>query len=78
MIIKISLEQILYDKPLTLNGNSSIEEEVQIIAAAKRVDVIDGYAVSLDIDKFDLVIDWGFCTLLLNLFFMLSITFLNF
>ena len=47
-------------EPLTLNGNSLIEEELQIIIAAKRVDVIDGYADSLNIDKFDLVIDWGF------------------
>ena len=47
-------------EPLTLNENSSIEEKLQIIVAAKRVDVIDGYADSLDIDKFDLVIDWGF------------------
>ena len=46
--------------PLTLNSNSLVEEELQIIVAAKRVDVIDGYAKSLDIDKFDLVIDWGF------------------
>ncbi len=46
--------------PLELNENSSIEEELQIIVAAKRVDVIDGYAKSLSIDKFDLVIDWGF------------------
>ena len=46
-------------EPLILNENSSIEEEVQIIAAAKRVDVIDGYAVSLNIDNFDLVIDFG-------------------
>ena len=46
--------------PLTLDKKSSIEEEVQIIVAAKRVDVIDGYAETLDIDKFDLVIDWGF------------------
>jgi len=46
--------------PLTLNENSLIEEELQIIIAAKRVDVIDGYAQSLNIDKFDLVIDWGF------------------
>ena len=46
--------------PLTLNENSFIEEELQIIIAAKRVDVIDGYAQSLNIDKFDLVIDWGF------------------
>ncbi len=47
-------------EPLELNANSSIEEKLQIIVAAKRVDVIDGYAKSLDIDKFDLVIDWGF------------------
>lgn len=47
-------------EPLTLNENGLIEEELQIIVAAKRVDVIDGYAKALDIDKFDLVIDWGF------------------
>ena len=46
--------------PLELKANSSIEEKLQIIVAAKRVDVIDGYAKSLAIDKFDLVIDWGF------------------
>ncbi len=47
-------------EPQLLNEKSSIEEEIQIIVAAKRVDVIDGYAKSLKIDKFDLVIDWGF------------------
>ncbi len=47
-------------EPLELNANSSIEEKLQVIVAAKRVDVIDGYAKSLSIDKFDLVIDWGF------------------
>jgi YidC/Oxa1 family membrane protein insertase len=47
-------------EPLELNGNSSIEDKMQIIVAAKRVDVIDGYAESLNIDKFDLAIDWGF------------------
>ncbi len=46
--------------PLELNSNSSIEDKMQIIVAAKRVDVIDGYAESLKIDKFDLTIDWGF------------------
>ncbi len=46
--------------PLELKENSSIKDEMQIIVAAKRVDVIDGYAKTLDIDKFDLVIDWGF------------------
>ena len=47
-------------EPLALNENSSIQEKLQIIVAAKRVDVIDGYADELSIDKFDLVIDWGF------------------
>ncbi len=47
-------------KPLELGANSSITDELQIIVAAKRVDVIDGYAETLAIDKFDLVIDWGF------------------
>ena len=47
-------------EPLELKGKSKVEEELQIIIAAKRVDIIDGYAESLKIDKFDLVIDWGF------------------
>ena len=47
-------------EPLELNSNSSIEDKMQIIVAAKRVDVIDGYAECLKIDKFDLTIDWGF------------------
>jgi len=47
-------------EPLNLKKNSSIEDKMQIIVAAKRVNVIDGYANSLNIDKFDLVIDWGF------------------
>jgi len=47
-------------EPLELRGNSSIEDQMQVIVAAKRVDVIDGYAESLNVDKFDLAIDWGF------------------
>jgi len=46
--------------PQELNKNSEIKNDMKIIVAAKRVDVIDGYAESLKIDKFDLVIDWGF------------------
>ena len=46
--------------PIELNENSFIEDKIQIIVGAKRVEVIDGYAESLEIDKFDLVIDWGF------------------
>ncbi len=47
-------------KGIEVNGNSSIEEEIKIIIAAKRVRVIDGYAENLKINKFDLAIDWGF------------------
>ena len=47
-------------KPLELNANSSVQDTLQIIIAAKRVEIIDGYAETLEIDKFDLVIDWGF------------------
>jgi len=39
--------------------NSSLRNEIKIIVAAKEVDIIDGYAESLNIKKFDLVIDWG-------------------
>ena len=37
-------------EPLELKKNSSIDDKMQIIVAAKRVDVIDGYAESLNID----------------------------
>ena len=47
-------------EPLELSANGTIQEEIQVIVAAKRVNVIDGYAESLNINKFDLVIDWGF------------------
>ena len=47
-------------EPLELGKNSTIEDQMQVIVAAKRVEVIDGYAESLNINKFDLVIDWGF------------------
>ena len=40
--------------------NTSIEEKIQIITAAKKVNIIDGYSENLKINKFDLVIDWGF------------------
>ena len=46
--------------PQELNQNSFIINEFQSIVGAKRVRAIDGYAESLKIEKFDLVIDWGF------------------
>ena len=47
-------------KGTEVGAKSSTEEEIQIIIAAKRVNIIDGYAEKLNINKFDLVIDWGF------------------
>ena len=45
---------------IEVGPNSSLEEEILIISAAKKVDIIDSYAENLKIKKFDLVIDWGF------------------
>jgi YidC/Oxa1 family membrane protein insertase len=60
-------------KGIEVKANSSIEEKVQIIVAAKRVKVIDGYARNLDINKFDLAIDWGFMYFITKpLFFVLD------
>ena len=47
-------------KGIEVLANNSIEEEINIIIAAKRVNVIDSYASNLNINKFDLAIDWGF------------------
>ncbi|MDC0569246.1 membrane protein insertase YidC [bacterium] len=60
-------------KGIEVKANSSIEEKIQIIVAAKRVNVIDGYAENLDINKFDLAIDWGFMYFITKpLFFVLD------
>ena len=60
-------------KGMEVGANSSIEEEIQIIIAAKRVNVIDGYAENLKINKFDLAIDWGFMYFITKpLFFVLD------
>ena len=44
---------------IEVGSNDTIEEEIRIIVAAKKVETIDGYAESLNINKFDLVIDFG-------------------
>jgi len=60
-------------KGIEVNANSSIEEKIQIIIAAKKVSVIDGYAENLKINKFDLAIDWGFMYFITKpLFFVLD------
>jgi len=60
-------------KGIEVKANSSIEEKIQIIVAAKRVNVIDGYAENLNINKFDLAIDCGFMYFITKpLFFVLD------
>jgi len=60
-------------KGIEVTANSSTEEEIKIIIAAKRVNVIDGYAENLKINKFDLAIDWGFMYFITKpLFFVLD------
>ena len=62
MIIKKNLELISFLQNLSsLNANKgSAQDTLQIIIAAKRVEIIDGYAETLELDKFDLVIGLGF------------------
>ncbi len=52
--------------------SSTINNEIKIIIAAKEVDVVDGYAEELNINKFDLVIDWGFLYFLTKPIFLIS------
>ena len=44
---------------MEIDANSTITSNTNIIIAAKEVNIIDGYAESLKIKKFDLAIDWG-------------------
>ena len=46
-------------QPMILNPQNSIKNEIKTFVAAKEVAVIDGYAEKLEIEKFDLAIDWG-------------------
>ncbi len=49
----------IQNKPVVVQPSSSKSSETRIFVAAKEVKVIDGYAESENIDKFDLTIDWG-------------------
>jgi len=46
-------------EPLLLNPNQEINSKINAFVAAKEVAVIDNYAEKLNIEKFDLAIDWG-------------------
>jgi len=49
----------IINEPTTINKSSSGINELRLFIAAKEVETIDGYAASQNINKFDLVIDWG-------------------
>ncbi len=49
----------IQNKPIIIKPSSSNSSETRIFVAAKEVKVIDGYAESENINKFDLTIDWG-------------------
>ena len=49
----------ILNNPTTINSSSNSSNEVRLFVAAKEVDTIDSYAANQNIDKFDLVIDWG-------------------
>jgi len=46
-------------EPVILNPGGSVENKTNAFVAAKEVAVIDDYAQKLNIEKFDLTIDWG-------------------
>ena len=49
----------ILNKPIVVSPSSSKTAETKVFVAAKEVRVVDGYAKSENIKKFDLVIDWG-------------------
>ncbi len=49
----------IVNKPTIINSSSKNSNDVKIFIAAKEVDTIDNYAAEQNINKFDLVIDWG-------------------
>ncbi len=49
----------IQNEPLIIQPLSSEKSRTRIFVAAKEVKIIDGYANSENINKFDLTIDWG-------------------
>ena len=58
---------------IEVGANETKSNKIKIIIAAKEVSVIDGYAESQDISKYDLAIDWGwFYFIVKPLFFVID------
>ncbi len=49
----------IINKSTTINKSSTGTNELRLFVAAKEVETIDSYAAEQNINKFDLVIDWG-------------------
>ena len=49
----------IINEPVNIGKSSSGSNKLRLFIAAKEVETIDGYAASQNINKFDLVIDWG-------------------
>ena len=66
----------ILNKPVVIQPSSSKTSKAKIFVAAKEVKVIDGYAESEAINKFDLTIDWGWLYFLTKpLFFIINYLF---
>ena len=48
----------IQNSPVSIKSSKGASNEIRVFAAAKEVNTVDGYAISEDIEKFDLVIDW--------------------
>ena len=66
----------ILNEPVVVQPSSSKTSGTKIFVAAKEVKIIDGYAESEGINKFDLTIDWGWLYFLTKpLFFIISYLF---
>ena len=69
----------ILNNPTKINPSSNNSNEVKLFVAAKEVQTIDSYAEDENINKFDLVIDWGwFYFFTKPLFFIIDYLFKSF
>ena len=63
----------IHTKSTEIGANETKSNQIKIIIAAKEVNIIDGYAEKLNINKYDLAIDWGwFYFIVKPLFFLID------
>ncbi len=60
-------------KSTEIGANETKSNQIKVIIAAKEVGIVDGYAEKLNINKYDLAIDWGwFYFIVKPLFFVID------